>query len=550
LAPIGQPVTPVAPRTLQPITASPIANSTASGATTPGSFGPTSRMGRPSLIGQPSAALPHPSSGFAASPSDSFTASGGNDASQGTALPGDRKTEGPQSPRVTIEKSAPNEIQVGKPATFTITVRNGGEFPAAQVEIRDRIPKGTRLLGTTPRASQGDQGELVWVLGTLKPAEETTVEVELMPIAEGEIGSVATVHFAADASVRTVATKPVLTVDVAAPATVLIGEEAAVTLTITNTGTGTATGVLLEASIPPQLQHASGGELDCTIGDLPPGESRKIELRLTATQAGTAIGRFAARGDANLIAEGQSTTEIVAPQLDVAVEGPRRRYLERQASYVLSVANPGTAPARQVKLVAHLPRGLKFVEANNAGYYEESSRSVYWLLQELPPKETGNVTLTAMPIEAGEQLLRCSASAEKGLAAEKQHTVSIEGIAAIMFTVADLEDPIEINGETTYEISVLNQGSKTATNVQLAVTLPAAMRAVAAEGPSQYSISGNQVLFAGLPRLAPKADTTYRVRVQGLQSGDQRVRVELLTDEMKSGTPVVKEESTQVYSDE
>ncbi|NQT41234.1 MAG: hypothetical protein HQ581_27345, partial [Planctomycetes bacterium] len=132
LAPIGQPVTPVAPRTLQPITASPIANSTASGATTPGSFGPTSRMGPPSLIGQPAAALPHPSSGFAASPSDSFAASGGNDASQGTALPGDQKTEGPQSPRVTIEKSAPNEIQVGKPATFTITVRNGGEFPAAQ----------------------------------------------------------------------------------------------------------------------------------------------------------------------------------------------------------------------------------------------------------------------------------------------------------------------------------------------------------------------------------------------------------------------------------
>jgi hypothetical protein len=48
--------------------------------------------------------------------------------------------------------------------------------------------------------------------------------------------------------------------------------------------------------------------------------------------------------------------------------------------------------------------------------------------------------------------------------------------------------------------------------------------------------------------LAPKADTTYRVRVQGLRSGDLRLRVQLLTDEMS--TPVTKEESTRVYSDD
>jgi hypothetical protein len=54
-------------------------------------------------------------------------------------------------------------------------------------------------------------------------------------------------------------------------------------------------------------------------------------------------------------------------------------------------------------------------------------------------------------------------------------------------------------------------------------------------------------VFEPLPRLAPKADTTYRIRVQGIQPGDLRLRVELSTDEISQ--PVNKEESTRVYSD-
>ena len=71
------------------------------------------------------------------------------------------------------------------------------------------------------------------------------------------------------------------------------------------------------------------------------------------------------------------------------MEGPKRRYLERQATYQVSVTNPGTAAAKQVELVATLPPGLKFVSANNAGYYEESTRTVRWRLEELPANESG-----------------------------------------------------------------------------------------------------------------------------------------------------------------
>ena len=40
--------------------------------------------------------------------------------------------------------------------------------------------------------------------------------------------------------------------------------------------------------------------------------------------------------------------------------------------------------------------------------------------------------------------------------------------------------------------------------------------------------------FDGLAQLAPKADTTYRVRVKALRPGDLRARFQLLTDDMQS----------------
>ena len=87
------------------------------------------------------------------------------------------------------------------------------------------------------------------------------------------------------------------------------------------------------------------------------------------------------------------------------MEGPERRYLERPATYEVSVENPGTAPAHDVELVTKLPKGMQFVKANNMGEYDAATHAVYWSLAELPEGEKGTVELVAMPIETGQQTL-------------------------------------------------------------------------------------------------------------------------------------------------
>lgn len=467
---------------------------------------------------------------------------------EGTGKPGQEQLEGAQAPSVTIEKFAPPEVQVGKPATFEILVRNVGPVRATDVTVQDQVPRKTRLVSTSPEAQRAADGALVWNVGNLEPGEERVVKMEVTPIDDGELGSVALVSFTAASSAKTVATRPELKLEVTAPKEVMIGSDAALVIKISNPGTGAATGIVLREVLPDHFTHPGGGELEYEVGELKPGEVRELELSLKAIKPGPVANVLTARGDGSLQAKSVTELNVVAPALQVAMTGPKRRFLEREATYSVSISNPGTAAAREIELVTYLPKGLDFVRADNYGEYDPQTRAVRWSLEELPANEAGTVTLTTMPMDAGEHKVIIEGTAEKGLVSKQEQVISVEGVAAILFQVLDVEDPIEVNGETAYEIRVVNQGSKAATDLQLEAVLPPQMRPISAEGPVRHEISGTTVLFEKLARLAPKADTTYRVRVKGLQAGDMRMRVRVLTNEIT--TPIVKEESTRVYSNE
>jgi uncharacterized repeat protein (TIGR01451 family) len=468
-------------------------------------------------------------------------------AADGTGKPGEKSLEGPQQPTLVIQKFAPGEIQVGKTAKFVVQVRNVGLQSAEDVLIRDEIPQGTKLISTSPNAAT--EGSLiVWQLGKLSPGEDRTVEMQVMPTTEGEIGSVATVSYAAQASVKTRCTMPQLAIRMTAPSEVMIGNQQHVKIEIKNPGSGDATGVMLLDNVPPNVKHAAGPALEFEIGTLRAGESRELDLMLTAEKAGKVLNTITAKADGNLQVQQQVEFEVIAPALSVAVDGPERRYLERPATYEVSVENPGTAPAHNVQIVTKLPKGMRFVRANNMGEYDAATHAVYWSLAELPKGERGTVELVAMPTETGSQTLQVEGHAQQGLSDQKQRQIVVEGLAAIMFEVRDLEDPIEVGGETGYEVRVVNQGTKAATNVQIAIDLPPGLKVISAEGESAHRIEDGRLVFEPLDQLAPKADTVYKFRAQGQQPGDQRITVQVNTDDLEQ--PIRREESTRVFGDQ
>lgn len=468
-------------------------------------------------------------------------------ASQGDGVPGAETLDGVQAPALTIEKLAPPEIQVGKEATFQIHVRNTGAVAAHEVTVLDRIPQGTKFVTSTPSAAPTGEGQLMWQVGTLQPGEETTVSMQLMPLTEGEIGSVARVVFQAQASVRTLCTRPQLSLTHSGPQKALIGELVVFDITVSNPGSGVATGVVLEEDIPEGLTHAAGRELEFEIGSLRPNETRQLQLTLKAEKPGLVQNEILVRGDANLIAEHAVELEIVAPALEVALDGPKMRYLDRPATYDVVISNPGTAPAREIELVTYLPKGMKFVSADHKGQYEPQNHAVYWSLEELPANQTGAAKLTVLPLQTGEQRLKLEGRAELGLQESFEQVVQVESIAELQFTVSDEADPIEVGAETNYLITLTNSGSSAATNVQLAIRLPPELKPLGGDGPTRVTIDGDQLAIDPLTRIGPAEQAVYRIKVAGQAAGHQRIQVQLATAEMP--VAVTREEITRVYDD-
>ncbi len=459
--------------------------------------------------------------------------------------PGERHLEGVQSPSVVIQKRAPSEVKVGQPATFVIHVQNVGSVEALDVEVHDKIPSGMRLIDASPRPYQ-EGSALLWQLGAMPAGDERTVTLQLVPEQEGELGSVARVSFEAAASVRTIATRPELKIIQKAPETVLIGQQLEIELEVSNPGTGEATNVVLQEDVPPGLEHPKGRQLDNALGNLAPGEVRRQVLRMRAVEAGIVQNTIRLAGDNGLSTEHTVSVQVVAPKLEIELEGPSRRFLERQATYYVHLGNVGTADATNVELSIQLDRGFTFVSTENQGQYDPSRHSVHWSLAQMPAGANGKVALTLLPVQEGEQAIMLDARADLGVVAKSERRLSVEGFSELSFSITNPGGPIELGSETTYEIKVDNSGSKADSNVRVQVLLPQGLELISSEGDAGTDGRG-LVAFQPKATLSPGSEHTYKIRVRGVAPGTHIVKAVVVSD--LATTPVTKEESTVVYAD-
>ena len=464
--------------------------------------------------------------------------------------PGNRYLDGSQNPVMQIQKRAPEEIQVGKPATFVITVRNAGNATAHEVTVVDSVPRGARFVAAMPTASPDMNKMLTWKLGEIAAGDERTINLQIIPEVQGEVGSVATVHFAAQASVRTIATMPKLEIELESRSDVVISDAQEINVIVRNSGSGVARDVRLEADIPPELRHESGdAQLAAQLGDIRPNETKRLSLICSAVQPGQSACIVRAVTDDGVQAEEKIDVDVRAPQLIAAIQGPKIRYLERQATYQIAVKNIGTSTATNLDFTVHLPAGLKFNGANNGGSYQPESHSVVWGLEALPATTTpAEMELVVLPVELGEQVISFAARGDLNVSAEAKAGVTVDGLAKLAFTIDQDNGTIEAGASSTYSVQVTNVGNKSDRNVRLMVELPAGTQLLDVNAPVQYELQGSVLVFAPIDEMRNKDQHTYRFQIKHNQAGTQVVRTKLTSDNWP--VAIVKEVGTLVYNDQ
>ncbi|MFH5805530.1 hypothetical protein [Alienimonas sp. DA493] len=463
---------------------------------------------------------------------------------------------GPQHAELSATWRHSGPIRVGRVCTSVLTVSNAGPATAYGVTVTGDVSANMGLAAAEPSPEDGvDTPHPTWTFPTLEAGEQREIRLTYTPTAVGGGDDPAAANrLAAMVTSRLIArgapvvTEPKLKVELEGPRDVLLGEPATQTILVSNPGTGHVDEVLIEALLPEGLEHRGGPKrLTMNIGALSAGETKPVRLGLLTSVGGVQTISVQVRGEGGLQAETAADIQVKSPQIDLSIDGPGLRYVNRTAAMTLTVSNPGDAATDNVRLGYRVPDGFEFLSADRSGTHDPAGRTVRWFLGRIEAGGSVTATVNLKAVAGGEQLHRAEVSASSRAKAGAEHLTRIEGTASLVLKIQDTDDPVEVGAETEFTVTVSNEGTAAAKTVGLACRVPEGTTVGAVRGPAAYRTEGNLILFDSLPELEPGAKEVYTLRLKGTTPGSKRFQTRLVSESISE--PLIHEELTKFYAE-
>ena len=445
---------------------------------------------------------------------------------------------------VMLEKIVPAEVQLSQPFEYYLQVTNLTDHALEDVVVSDRLPASFKVTSTEPSLQSNKGGDAQWVFEKLAANEQKVIRIKGQADQLGTIGSCATVEYASRVCSTINVVRAALKLEKIMPESALLCDEIPVEYVVTNTGNGTARNIIISESLPRNLETLNRRPVRFDVGELAPGESRRFTTKVRAGQKGSFKGNANLKADGNLTAKSSTTTTTVRePRLEISHTGPEKSFLGRSVSYEITVANVGDGMAGSVRIEDIIPTSAEVVKISDAG--KAARGKLTWNLGNLKPNDKRTVSVTLRDKTATSMRATATATAKCTAPVDAGITTKLVGIPAILLEVVDVEDPVIVGENETYEIRVTNQGTAPGTNIVIACTLEEPMEFISASGATKGVHRSGQVVFEPLKSLAPKAATTFRVVVKATAEGDARFKVRMTSDQIKR--PVDETEATNFY---
>jgi uncharacterized repeat protein (TIGR01451 family) len=221
---------------------------------------------------------------------------------------------------------------------------------------------------------------------------------------------------------------PVVTLDLIAPPTIVVGQDLTYTIALNNAGQVESRAMTVRAAIPDGTQYVrsdppavtENNGLVWTLGELNGRQSRNLTVTFRTTRIGIVTNKVQVETAEGLRGEKTVTTDVtVAPRaaLKVGFEGPATGAVGAPVPFRIIVSNPGTGPATGVVLNAKFDAGLE---------HETKLNPVESKVGTLAPGETRTVPLTVTARQAGALGSVVTARAENGLSDSASLTVTVK----------------------------------------------------------------------------------------------------------------------------
>jgi len=414
-------------------------------------------------------------------------------------------TPAPVPPELEVHVSGPETAQVGGTVHFDIEVHNRGGGPATGLLISDRFDSGLEHEKAT--------GTIEKDLADLPPGAIARLAVDFRVTQAGELCQNIQVTASGGASATAQkcirATEPEPAGGVTAP----------------------------PAAEPPAEQPPAeqpGPETPPTNAEPPAGEP--------STAPDTKLGR-----------------------LTIKKTGPQQRRVGETALFTIEIANIGSDAIEELEIADNFETSLQPVRATE-GSTMLKGNTLGWQIDRLEPgrslrravefnclRETpracNRVTVTAKDIEpiADEACMEILAPEAAPPAETDTPAPAADSAAPLTLTVADTADPINVKGETSYQIIITNKTEQSLFDVELTVTYSGELTIETFNGPVRATVTPGTLRFLAVREFrAGESPLTFELRAVGTKPGAARIQASVTS--RGQSQPITAEQTTEVLA--
>lgn len=463
--------------------------------------------------------------------------------------------------------ASPAPVDPGKTITYTVTVKNNGpSSTTSSVTLTDTLPPTTSV--TAPPTNCSGSSTVTCTISSLAVGAEKvfTITANVPSNVTGALTNTAVVTTSGSDSdpnnannTETTNTDVNLTADLKVtmsdgpdPA-VLNQDQVTYTMIVTSlTGSQTVPNVTLVDTLPASATLITGStttdrgtctenggakRVTCDLGSMAAGNTATITIKVRpgvkGTMTNTANVNFDGTDpDSSNNKASQDTTVAVFADIAVTATDDRDPVgVKNDLSYIINVKNNGPSPSSDVSLTATLPSGVNFSSASASQGLgcSESSGTVTCDLQAMAKDAQATVTIFVVPqnitsiqMSATAQVASDETDPDSGNNSVTESTEVVDNpskaSADLSMSIGAGPNPVNTGDTLTYTMTVLNNGTDTATGVIAVLSLPASAT-VSSPGSGCSKDSQTNIVRCSLSNLGNGASAQATVGVTPTQSG-------------------------------
>ncbi len=455
--------------------------------------------------------------------------------------------------KLALDVQAPPVAAFDRETTLTLTVANAGKAEGQAVTVKGTLVEGAEFVRSDPRPVVQQGRDLTWSVPALAAGQKQSIAVTVRPIRRGGFGVLASAETPdgsrTERRVNVEVGSATLNVATEVPDEVVVGDRFNAAVVVRNPGATAAENVTAWVAFDAGLVHESGkNPTEVVVGSVAPGGTKRVEVPLTAKQAGRSIVRVNTTADGGLADRAEVGVDaVVAGKLAVTIAGPERIALNQDDSWEVRVTNPSEAAVTDAVVRVTLPMALAAKAASDGGRLSDND-GAQWRLGTIPPGGARSVRLTGLAARLTERAVlkaevvggpnsRAKASAETA--------VAIAGQPALVLDVAGWPGFVPVGTKATVRVTVRNRGTGPARKVEVTASTTTAFR-IAGTGADRKAgvVDGSKVSFGVLEELSAGASAVFVVELTGDSTGAARIEVEARAEHLKQ--PLREEQAGRV----